>query len=86
MTLGYARRLVPQNQQRRVMTRVKCPYCGKPGLVRSERIFKGRSALTAYYCGVCAGAWQIADDTSNGSAVEIVTRPRQAKIARIRRS
>jgi hypothetical protein len=44
------------------MTRLKCPYCQRQGLVRSERIFKGRAAMTSYYCGGCTRAWEIVDE------------------------
>ena len=64
------------------MTHVECPYCDQAGLVRSERIFKGGSALTSYSCAGCTRAWEVADDTPNGTTAEILTPPRQAKTAR----
>jgi hypothetical protein len=63
------------------MTRVKCRYCHRVGLVRSERIFKGRTAITAYYCGGCTRAWKIADESSDRSAAEHLSPPPQAKTA-----
>ena len=63
------------------MTRVTCPYCHREGLVRSERIFKGRTAISAYYCGGCTRAWEVADDSSELRAAEHLTPPSRAKTA-----
>jgi hypothetical protein len=78
----YAHCLVPKNQPGGVrMTRITCPYCNRIGLVRSERIFKGRSAISAYYCGGCTRSWEMADESRDLSPAEQQPPPPDAKTA-----
>ena len=61
------------------MTNLECPYCHTGGLVRSERIFHGRKALTSYYCGACTRLWEVADEAPDRSSSEPLPRRRQTE-------
>ena len=62
------------------MTNFECPYCHTCGLVRTERIFHGRKALTSYYCGACTRLWEVGDDeTPDCSSSEPLPRRRQTE-------
>ncbi len=37
--------------------RVDCPYCGRLGTLRGERIIKAKAALTTYHCDACNTEW-----------------------------
>lgn len=42
--------------------RLECPYCGRTGFVRTERVIKGGRAVTAYFCGACTRKWEKPDE------------------------
>ena len=38
-----------------------CRRCRKTGFIRTERVIKGASALTVFYCGACGYSWEVQD-------------------------
>jgi hypothetical protein len=38
-----------------------CVHCRRVGFVRQERIIKGGSVATGFYCGACDHAWTVRD-------------------------
>jgi hypothetical protein len=44
------------------MTRIDCPYCGRLGSLYPERVIKGPSALTTYFCDACHSEWDERED------------------------
>jgi hypothetical protein len=37
--------------------RITCPRCGKAGLVRIERVIRGSTSFTEFFCGQCLHHW-----------------------------
>jgi hypothetical protein len=38
--------------------RIVCPYCGRTGFVRAERIITAKASMTQYFCGKCLKGWE----------------------------
>ena len=38
-----------------------CRRCRKTGFIRTERVIKGITALTVFYCGACGYSWEERD-------------------------
>jgi hypothetical protein len=38
-----------------------CPHCAKVGLVRTEHVITGTTAILAFYCGGCDHQWSITE-------------------------
>jgi hypothetical protein len=47
--------------------RLTCPRCGKAGLVRAERVIRGSTASTEFFCGSCLHQWSQPDAPQSGS-------------------
>src|SRR5687767_3551671 len=62
--------------------RIDCPYCGRIGSLYPERVIKGPSQLTTYFCEVCHAEW----DEREGEPPPATPRRRLPKTRRDKQS
>lgn len=55
------------------MTRVDCPHCGKLGSLYAERIVRGQTSVTTYFCDACHSEW----DEREGEPRRELPKPRK---------
>jgi hypothetical protein len=57
------------------MARVDCPFCGKIGSLYAERIVRGQTAVTTYYCDACQSEWDEREDDERREVLRPRKRP-----------
>jgi hypothetical protein len=57
------------------MARIDCPFCGKIGSLYIERMVRGHTAVTTYFCDACYFEW----DERDGDERRQLLRPRKRR-------